>query len=99
MAAAASPMQRTPFWVTRRSDRFLKRFGTHSSADMAASVRGPSTKPVWAATESRAPSDTSVSHAIAGPISSVPIRHPRVSCSHSDALRVLPLSNWTSLRR
>ena len=73
------PHRSTPFWVTSRSDRFLKRCGTHLSTAIAASVRGPSTNPVCAATNSSAPSETSVIATTTGPISSVPRRQDPAS--------------------
>jgi len=92
-------MPRTPFCVTSRSERFLNRLGTHSSTAMAASVRGPSTNPVCAATNRSAPSEISVNATIGPPMSKPPIRQPRVSDSQSEALSVLPGSNATWFSR
>ena len=98
-ALAATPMAMMPFWVTRRSDRWLKRLGTHWSVAIAASVRGPSRKPVWAATNSSAPSETSVKPTTAGLRFQPPRRQPRVSSSHSEALSVWPSWYCTLLSR
>ncbi len=49
----------TPSCVTSRALRFAKRRGSHRSVAIVASTRGPSTKPVCAATNSNAPSVSS----------------------------------------
>ncbi len=47
---AAPPIRRIPFLITSRSLRRLNWLGSHLSRDMLDSTRGPSRKPVWAAT-------------------------------------------------
>ena len=50
------PMSSTPFCMLSRSESAAKRCGSHESTAMFAITRGPSTKPVCAATKSSAPS-------------------------------------------
>ena len=57
---APTPMSSTPSFVVRRSDSDAKRCGSHESTAMLAMTRGPSMKPVCAATNRSAPSDASV---------------------------------------
>ncbi len=45
-------MSMTPFCMLRRSESAAKRCGSHESTAMLAMTRGPSTKPVCAATKS-----------------------------------------------
>ena len=52
--SAAPPMSRMPFRVVSRSESEAKRCGTQLSTAMLESTRGPSRKPVCAATTSRA---------------------------------------------
>src|SRR5713101_3733894 len=49
-----------PFFVTNRSESCANRRGTHESTAMFERMRGPSIKPVCAATKRSAPSATSV---------------------------------------
>ena len=79
-----------PFCVTSRSERCAKRLGTHWSTAIAASVAGPATNPVCAATNSSAPSESRVTITTAGPSSMPPRFQPCVICCQSDAFSVLP---------
>ena len=58
--SAAPPMRRIPFLITSRSLSRLNWLGSHRSSDMLASTRGPSRKPVCAATKRSTASETSV---------------------------------------
>ena len=99
MRIEARPMNRMPFWTTSRSDRCMKRFGTQESMAMFPRTRGPSMKPVWAATKRMAPSDTRMSPRSQTPSGKPPTVHCPRSVSMSEAFRVLPATCWTLVSR
>ena len=55
VAIAADPISQMPLLVTRRSDSCANRRGAQESTAMFARMRGPSRKPVCAATKRMAP--------------------------------------------
>ena len=95
----ARPMNRMPFWTTRRSERCMNRLGTQESMAMLPRTRGPSMKPVCAATKRMAPSDTRMIPSSQTPSGKPPIFQVPMSVSRSEAFRVLPATCWTFVRR
>ncbi len=76
ISTAASPIAITPSCVTRRALRLAKRRGSQRSVAIVASTRGPSIKPVCAATNSSAPSVSSVNVTIGAPTLKPPSFQP-----------------------
>ena len=99
MRIEARPMNRMPFWTTSRSDRCMKRLGTQESMAMLPRTRGPSMKPVCAATKRMAPSDTRMIPRSQTPSGKPPIFQVPMSVSRSEAFRVLPATCWTFVSR
>ena len=97
---AERPMTRIPFCVTSRSERRLKRCGTHESIAMFARTRGPSRKPACAATKRSAPSAMSVSEDERRGRRRPARRPPRASLFDEDGVQRLPFDcRCTSARR
>ena len=96
---AATPMKRTPFWTTSRSLKCMNRFGIQESMAMLPSTRGPSMKPVWAATNRIAPSEMRMAATSQTPAGTPPGLQPPRSDVRREAFRVLPATCRTSVRR
>ena len=91
-------MSQTPSRMVSRSESWAKRCGSQESMAMLDMTRGPSMKPAWAATKSRAASATRVTTRKPWPTWTPPTFHDAVNRSSSTALRVLPSSGtaWKS---
>ena len=92
-------MSTTPLRMLSRSERAEKRWGSQESTAMLAMTRGPSTKPVCAATKRSAPSLSRAIHTKACPTGSPPTVQASANDSNATAFMVLFSMGWTSRSR
>ena len=82
-------MSTTPLRMESRSESAEKRWGSQESMAMLAMTRGPSTKPVCAATKRSAPSERSATQTKACPTGRPPTVHASANFSNMRAFIVL----------